>query len=119
MGGKLSGPPPLAERFWFVAERGVAGWVKSVREPVLWCLRDESGLWRLSDIREVSSDDWVLPFCQFKLIKCFRSGDGTGDQALFTRGLARFPPTPRKDAPPLVPAVPPRVPTNEQLGIPF
>jgi hypothetical protein len=114
---KLIVPPPLAERLWFVVERGTAGWVKSASEPTLWSLWDESGLWRLSDSGKIDLDSWVLPFCQFKLAQCFWATDEGMGQAIFTRALARFPRTPRRNAPPLVPAVPPRTPAPEQLSI--
>jgi hypothetical protein len=110
---------PLAERFWFVAERGTAGWVKSASEPVLWCLWDESGLWRLSDTREIDPDSWVLPYCQFKLNHCFWAWDDKGKQGTYVRKLALFPPTPRRGAPSVVAAVAPRLPVREQLAIPF
>ena len=110
---------PLAERFWFVDERGMGGWVKSAREPVLWRLWDSTGLWRLSNIKDVDSDDWVLPFCQFKSVYYRYSFDTSGAQAIFVEAVARFPTTPRRWAPRLVVAVAPRLSVVEQTQIPF
>jgi len=85
---------PLAERMYFVRERGLSGWIQSERTPVLWVLSSVDGFWFLRDARETKPNDWVLPFLQFPRQTWYYQLDGFGASLPFVKYPARFPSTP-------------------------
>jgi hypothetical protein len=88
------GGSPLAERAYFVRDRGLEGWIESNRNPVLWVLSGTCGVWTLRDVRKVGRNDWVLPFLEFPRVRWFYLDTFEGEPQACVKQVARFAATP-------------------------
>jgi len=84
--------PPLAERLWFVAERGMAGWID--RQHRLWVQSFQPDAWVLADHRTLHGDAWIMPFLQFPPRLWRWSEDDLARLSPYVECAARFPDTP-------------------------
>lgn len=108
---------PLAERLWFVKERGMAGWID--QQHRLWA-QSAFGCWRLFDHRQLAPNAWVMPFLQFpRRLWQFEDHDGQHLQP-YVVCAARFPDTPpQHDAPPVWLARPAATTDTTDGEVPF